>query len=44
VAQLFGGVLPPKWVLFVTHSTGVNSNTTAGNHVWKATGVSYSVA
>lgn len=44
VAQLFGGVLPPKFVLFITHNTGVNSNSTAGNHVWKATGISYTVA
>lgn len=44
VAQLFGGVMPPKWFLFITHNTGVNSNSTAGNHVWKATGISYSVA
>jgi hypothetical protein len=43
VAQLFGGTVPPKFVLFVTHNTGVNSNTTAGNHVWKATGISYTV-
>lgn len=39
VAQLFGYVMPPKWYLFITHNTGVNSNTTAGNHVWKYTGV-----
>lgn len=44
VAQLFGGVLPPKFVLFISHNTAVNSNTTAGNHVWKATGVRYTVA
>jgi len=44
VAQLFGGVVPPKFGLFITHNTTVNSNSTAGNHVWKATGVSFSVA
>ena len=44
VAQLFGGALPPKFVLFIAHNTAVNSNTTAGNHVWKATGVRYTVA
>lgn len=44
VAQLFGGAMPSKFVLFVTHNTGVNSNSTAGNHVWKATGVTYTVA
>lgn len=43
VAQLFGGVCPLKFVLFITHNTGVNSNSTAGNHVWKATGISYTV-
>ena len=43
VARLFGGVMPNKWFLFITHNTGVNSNTTAGNHVWKATGISYTV-
>lgn len=34
VALLFGGVLPSQHVLFVTHNTGVNSNSTAGNHEW----------
>ena len=32
IAAAFGGTLPPKFVLFVTHSTGVNLNSTAGNH------------
>jgi hypothetical protein len=32
LASAFGGVLPPKVVLFVTHSIGVNLNSTAGNH------------
>jgi hypothetical protein len=32
LAAAFGGTLPPKIVLFVTHSTGVNLNSTAGNH------------
>ena len=31
VAALFGGFLPTRYVLFVTHNTGVNSNSTAGN-------------
>lgn len=44
VAQMYGGVCPPKFGLFITHNTGVNSNSTSGNHVWKATGVSYTVA
>lgn len=44
VAQLFGGIMPLKWFLFITHNTGVNSNSTAGNHVWKYTGIKYDVA
>ena len=32
LASAFGGVLPPKIVLFITHSTGVALNSTAGNH------------
>lgn len=44
VAQLFGGVMPLKWGLFITHNTGVNSNSTSGNHVWKYTGITYTVA
>jgi len=32
LAAAFGGTLPPKIVLFITHSTGVNLNSTAGNH------------
>jgi hypothetical protein len=43
VAELFGGVMPLKWELFITHNTGVNSDTTAGNHLWKYTGITYTV-
>lgn len=32
VAAAFGGVVPPKFVVFVVHNTGVNLNSTAGNH------------
>ena len=32
LASAFGGTLPPKVVLFVTHSTGQNLNSTAANH------------
>lgn len=32
LAAVFGGVVPPKCVLFVSHNTGVNLNSTAGNH------------
>lgn len=44
VASLFGGIMPNKWFLFITHNTGVNSNSTSGNHVWKYTGITYTVA
>lgn len=42
VAELFAGNMPNKFVVWITHNTAVNSNSTAGNHVWKATGVKYS--
>lgn len=32
VASLFGGTLPPRWSVFVTHNTGVNLNATGSNH------------
>lgn len=32
VAAAFGGVVPPKFVIFVVHSTAVALNSTAGNH------------
>ena len=32
IARLFGSV-PPKFVVFVTHNTGVNLNGTGANHV-----------
>jgi len=35
VAALFGGFLPSQYVLFITHNTGVNSDTTGGNFIWK---------
>lgn len=44
VAQLFGGVLPPRWGVFVSHNTGVALNSTSGNHFIKYTGVKYDVA
>ena len=37
--QAFGGELPSKCVLFVTHNTGVNSNSTAGNFELSYVGV-----
>ena len=33
LASAFGGTLPPKVVLFITHSTSQNLNSTAGNHL-----------
>lgn len=44
VAQLFGGVLPPYWGLFVAHNTGVNLNSTGGNHVISYRGITFTVA
>lgn len=32
IAYLFGGVCPKKFVVFVVHNTGVNLNSTSGNH------------
>jgi hypothetical protein len=44
VAGLFGGVLPKKFVVFVTHSTAVNLNSTSGNHQITVTPVYYNTA
>ena len=44
VAQLFGGIMPTHWGVFVAHDTGVALNATAGNHEFKYTGVKYDVA
>ncbi len=38
VAALFGGVLPQRWGVFVTHDTAVNLDVTAGDHFIKYTG------
>lgn len=38
IGSLFGGVCPPKCVLFVTHNTGVNLNSTGSNHVFRYRG------
>jgi len=32
LATVFGGVVPPKVVIFVVHNTGVALNATSGNH------------
>jgi hypothetical protein len=37
--QVFGGVLPGKFVLFVVHNTGVALNSTAANHEHSYQGV-----
>jgi len=34
IASLFGGVVPPKFVLFTTHNTGANLNATGGNQIF----------
>lgn len=33
IASIFGGTCPPRFVLFVVHSSGVALNATAGNHL-----------
>jgi len=43
VASLFGGVMPIKWGIFVTHDTAVNLNATAGNHFFHWTGIKYDI-
>ena len=32
ISSVFGGDIPPKFVLFITHNTAVALNATAGNH------------
>lgn len=39
IAALFGGTVPKKFVVFVTHNTGVNLNSTGGNQAIYVTGV-----
>ena len=39
VAALFGGRMPTRWGLFLSHNTGVNSHSTSGNHAWSYVGV-----
>jgi hypothetical protein len=38
LAAAFGGVVPKNHGLLVTHNTGVNLNSTGGNHVFSSTG------
>ena len=32
IAQCYGGILPVQWGIFIVHNTGVNLNSTGGNH------------
>jgi hypothetical protein len=34
IASLYGGVVPKKVAIFVTHNTGVNLNSTGSNHTY----------
>jgi len=45
IAQLFGGVMPKYWGLFVAHNTGVNLRNTAVNtNSFTFVGIKYDVA
>lgn len=44
IASLYGGVCPAKFVLFTTHNTGVNLNSTGGNQTTNARGVYETIA
>lgn len=44
VAQAFGGVMPENWGVYIVHNTGVNLNSTAGNHEVYYTPVKYESA
>lgn len=45
IAQLFGGVMPKYWGLFVAHNTGVNlRNTSVNTNSFTYVGVKYDVA
>lgn len=39
VAALYGGVMPKRWGLFVTHDTVAALNATGGNHEFKFLGI-----
>lgn len=43
VAALFGGNMPKKWGIFVSHDTGVNLNATGGNHEIRMMGLHYRI-
>jgi hypothetical protein len=44
VAQLYGGVMPAKWALFITHNTGAALNGTGANQAFYYRGVKYDMA
>jgi hypothetical protein len=44
VAELFGGVMPTHWGLFVVHNTAVNLNATGSNHRFWYTGVTEDIS
>jgi hypothetical protein len=44
VASVFGGVVPKKFIVFVTHNTAVNLNSTGSNHQITVTPVYYNTA
>lgn len=44
LAQLFGGVVPDFWGLWIIHNTVAALNATAGNHVYQYQGVGWTVA
>lgn len=44
VAAMYGGSLPRKFVVFVTHNTGQNLNATGGNQQITVKGVYYTIA
>jgi hypothetical protein len=41
IAQAFGGIVPPKWGIYIVHNTGVALNSTSGNHEIKYTPVKF---
>jgi hypothetical protein len=43
VAQLFGGVMPKYWGLYVSHNTGVALNATAGKHSFSFNCINYDI-
>jgi hypothetical protein len=44
IAQLFGGIMPEFWGLFVSHNTGVALDTDAADHEINYTGITFTSA